>query len=80
MCVIRVWRARRTCGGEDSKLKIRRAIKDDSLALIACFSAASQACAKSYQNEELLLAVEQFRLRCGEAFTTVDGEASHVGR
>lgn len=34
---------------------------------------------KSYQNEELLLAVEQFRLRCGEAFTTVDGEASHVG-
>jgi TIR domain len=49
--------------GEDWKLKIRKAITNNSLVFIACFSAASEARDVSYQNEELLLAVEQFRLR-----------------
>jgi len=49
--------------GEDWKLKIRQAITSDSLAFIACFSENSAAREKSYQNEELLLAVDQFRLR-----------------
>jgi len=49
--------------GEDWKLKIRKAITNNSLVFIACFSAASEARDVSYQNDELLLAVEQFRLR-----------------
>ena len=44
-------------------MKIRRAITDDALAFIACFSSRSVARRKSYQNEELLLAIEQLRLR-----------------
>ena len=42
---------------------IRRAITNDALAFIACFSQASVAREKSYQNEELILAVEQLRSR-----------------
>ena len=49
--------------GEDWKLRIRNAITNHSLVFIACFSAASEARDVSYQNEELLLAVDQFRLR-----------------
>lgn len=49
--------------GEDWRMKIRRAITDDALAFIACFSSRSIARRKSYQNEELLLAIEQLRLR-----------------
>lgn len=49
--------------GEDWRLKIRNAITNDSLVFIACFSEASEARDVSYQNEELVLAVEQFRLR-----------------
>jgi TIR domain len=49
--------------GEDWRMKIRRAITDDALAFIACFSSRSVARQKSYQNEELLLAIEQLRLR-----------------
>jgi tRNA A-37 threonylcarbamoyl transferase component Bud32 len=49
--------------GEDWRTKIRRAITDNALAFIACFSKASLARSKSYQNEELTLAVEQLRLR-----------------
>ena len=43
--------------------KIREAISNDALAFIACFSPASVARETSYQNEELLLAAEQIRLR-----------------
>jgi hypothetical protein len=59
-----VWRDTRDLWpGEDWREKIRKAIADDSLAFIACFSPASVAREKSYQNEELVLAVEQIRLR-----------------
>lgn len=49
--------------GEDWRIKIRRAITDDALAFLACFSTRSLAREKGYQNEELLLAIEQHRQR-----------------
>jgi hypothetical protein len=49
--------------GENWRVKIRRAITDDALAFIACFSSRSVARRKSYQNEELVLAIEQLRQR-----------------
>src|SRR6185437_1487766 len=48
--------------GEDWRIAIRRAISDDSLVFLACFSQNSAARDKSFQNEELVLAVEQLRL------------------
>jgi len=47
--------------GEDWKLTIRKAIQRNALAFIAVFSSNSQARDRSYQHEELALAVEQFR-------------------
>ena len=49
--------------GEDWRKKIRHAISQNALVFIACFSQASLARAKSYQNEELTLAIEQLRRR-----------------
>jgi hypothetical protein len=49
--------------GEDWRTKIRDAITQDALVFIACFSKHSAARKKNYQNEELLLAIDQFRLR-----------------
>jgi TIR domain-containing protein len=49
--------------GEDWRVKIRRAITEDALVFIACFSSRSVVREKSYQNEELLLAIDQLRLR-----------------
>jgi serine/threonine protein kinase len=49
--------------GEDWRIKIRRAITDNALVFIACFSKSSLSRGKSYQNEELTLAIEQLRLR-----------------
>jgi hypothetical protein len=49
--------------GQDWRKKIRRAITDNALVFIACFSSQSVARKKSYQNEELALAIEQLRLR-----------------
>jgi hypothetical protein len=49
--------------GEDWRAKIRRAITDNALVFIACFSQASLARGKSYQNEELILAIDQLRQR-----------------
>jgi hypothetical protein len=49
--------------GEDWRTRIRRAISDDALVFIACFSVAGVARFKSYQNEELTLAIEQLRQR-----------------
>jgi len=49
--------------GEDWRAKIRRAITGNALVFIACFSSRSVARVKSYQNEELLLAIEELRLR-----------------
>jgi hypothetical protein len=61
---IRVWRDMADLlPGEDWRAKIRDAITRDALVFIACFSSRSAARRKSYMNEELLLAVEQLRLR-----------------
>lgn len=49
--------------GEDWRVKIRHAITDNALVFIACFSGKSIARKKTYQNEEILLAIEQLRLR-----------------
>jgi WD40 repeat protein len=49
--------------GEDWRAKIRQAITDNALVFIVCFSRASLTRGKSYQNEELTLAIEQLRLR-----------------
>lgn len=49
--------------GEDWRAKIRDAISSDSLVFIACFSTHSAARKRSYQNEELLLAIGQLRQR-----------------
>jgi hypothetical protein len=49
--------------GEDWRVKVRRAITDNALVFIACFSQRSLARGRSYQNEELVLAIEQLRLR-----------------
>ncbi|WP_158854166.1 toll/interleukin-1 receptor domain-containing protein [Saccharothrix deserti] len=49
--------------GQDWKLEISKAIGRGSFAFIVCFSEHSAARDKSYQNEELVLAAEQMRLR-----------------
>lgn len=48
--------------GEDRQAKIRHAIIDGA-AFLACFSEASLASPKSYQNEQLVIAIEQLKLR-----------------
>jgi hypothetical protein len=61
---IEVWRdTANLWPGQDWKIEIRQAITTGSLAFIACFSENSQMREASYQNEELILAVEQMRLR-----------------
>ena len=61
---IRVWRDTADLWpGEDWRTKIRHAITDDALAFIACFSRNSLIRRKSYQNEELYLAIDQLRQR-----------------
>jgi TIR domain/LexA DNA binding domain len=49
--------------GQDWRAVIGRAITDNALVFIACFSRHSLRRAKSYMNAELLLAAEQLRLR-----------------
>ena len=49
--------------GQDWRARIRSAINDDALAFIACFSRASVERQASYQNEELVQAIEQLRRR-----------------
>jgi len=61
---VRVWRDTADLWpGQDWRARIRHAISDDALVFIACFSSASLHRDKSYQNEELTLAIEQLRLR-----------------
>lgn len=58
------WRDKADLGpGDMWKAKIREAISTNSLAFLACFSQASVAKDKSYQNEELVLAADEFRQR-----------------
>jgi len=49
--------------GEDWRAKVRQAILSQALVFIACFSANSVTRSRSYQNEELVLAIEQLRVR-----------------
>jgi trehalose-phosphatase len=61
---IDVWRDRSNLWpGQDWRAEIRKAITDDALVFIACFSSDSLARSKTYQNEELVLAIDQLRLR-----------------
>jgi hypothetical protein len=58
------WRDRTSLGPGDAwKAKIRDAIRSGSLVFLACFSDNSRAKAKSHMNEELTLAVEEYRKR-----------------
>jgi hypothetical protein len=64
---VRVWRDTADLWpGEDWRAKIRQAIQADALVFIACFSRQSIARSRSYQNEELVLAIEEYRLRSPE--------------
>ena len=49
--------------GQDWRTQIREAITRDSLVFLACFSRASITQAKSRQNEELVLAIDELRQR-----------------
>ena len=49
--------------GEDWRAKIRQAITDDALVFVVCYSQAGLRRLRSYQNEELALAIEQSRQR-----------------
>jgi TIR domain len=62
---VRVWRDNTAdlWPGQDWRTRIRQAITADALAFIACFSRNSVRRGKTYQNEELTLAVEQVRQR-----------------
>ncbi|WP_243393880.1 toll/interleukin-1 receptor domain-containing protein [Mycobacterium ahvazicum] len=58
------WRDRSKLGpGDEWKVKIREAIRSGSMAFLACFSDQSRAKDKSYMNEELMIATEEWRLR-----------------
>jgi hypothetical protein len=61
---VRVWRDTADLWpGEDWRARIREAITGDALVFIACFSRQSAARQRTYQNEELTLAVEELRQR-----------------
>jgi hypothetical protein len=61
---IQVWRDTADLWpGQDWRFMIRRAITDDALVFIACFSQNSLNRGKTFQNEELTLAIDQLRLR-----------------
>jgi hypothetical protein len=56
------WRDRKDLGPGDAwRAKIRSAIRSGALVFLACFSDNSRAKDKSYMNEELTLAAEEFR-------------------
>ena len=58
------WRDRKALGpGEEWKRTIREAIGSGAMVFLACFSDRSRAKQKSYMNEELTLAVGEYRLR-----------------
>ncbi|MEU5259714.1 toll/interleukin-1 receptor domain-containing protein [Amycolatopsis sp. NPDC021455] len=56
------WRDRTSLApGDQWRQKVREAIRSEALIFLACFSEQSRAKPKSYMNEELTLAVEEFR-------------------
>lgn len=59
---VRVWRDKTNLPpGSDWATEIRNAISKRSLAFVPCFSRASASRQRSYQNEELTVAIAQFR-------------------
>jgi hypothetical protein len=61
---IPVWRDKKDLyPGDDWLRRIRHAITNGAVAFISCFSMQSNARAKSVQNDEILTAIEQLRLR-----------------
>ena len=61
---IPVWRdVRDLWPGQDWRAQIRQAITARTLVFLACFSQASRSRVASYQNEELLVAIDQLRQR-----------------
>lgn len=61
---IKVWRDTKDLWpGEDWRLKIREAITNNAMVFVACFSHNSAARTTSYQNAELVTAVDEFRKR-----------------
>lgn len=61
---VRVWRdTAHLWPGQDWRAEIRQAITADMLAFIPCFSDSTERRDVTYQSEELVLAVEQMRLR-----------------
>ena len=61
---VSVWRDTKDLWpGQNWEDQIRAAIKSESLAFIACFSEHTAARTKTYQNAELVLAAEEYRLR-----------------
>jgi hypothetical protein len=61
---VEVWRDTKDLWpGDTWRAKIRQAITDDALVFIACFSRRSVEREKSYQREEVRLAIEQLLLR-----------------
>jgi nucleoside phosphorylase len=61
---VKVWRdTSDLLPGQDLRSTIRQAVTDDAFVFIACFSIAGLAHAKSRQNEELTLAIEEVRQR-----------------
>lgn len=65
---IRVWRDTADLRpGDDWRARIRRVISGDARVFLACFSRSGLARERSYQREELILAIEELRLRGHEA-------------
>ncbi len=61
---VQVWRDTKDLGpGEDWRSGIRRAITDNAMVFIACFSSQSAERPASYQREELQLAIDVLRMR-----------------
>lgn len=61
---VKVWRdTTNLWPGQDWRAQIRQAISSETLVFLACFSGNSAQRSKTYQNEELLLAIDQIRLR-----------------
>jgi molecular chaperone DnaK (HSP70) len=67
---VRVWRDTADLWpGDNWRERIRHAIVNDAFVFLACFSNASVARRRSFQNEELALAIEQMRLhRLGDTW------------
>lgn len=61
---LRVWRqATDLLPGDNQPAAIRRAITDGALVFLACFSSRSIALVKSYLNAQLLIAIDEQRMR-----------------